>query len=241
MLTSALLRPLRIDPDALDLIPLALDPEDFQSPLPVQHYYLIFEDEAIGLAVGIWDTTTMQEAFGPYPGDEFITVLDGSFSIVDGLGGAVTGHSGQSATFRNAIPVSWKQEGYLRKIYLTLHDPLGQTPEIASAEGGVRILDPLRSVTGTPAPDGIVEEVVFRNDAGTMTVSHRAYPARSLPVAVTGAHDLCRVLTGEMTLTDETGTVHRFGPDAHVFLPQGTRCARATVAGTIALHVEVSA
>lgn len=78
----------RIDPDALALGPLDLDPDAFQSPLPVQNYHLIFEDKAIGLAVGIWDTTTMQEAFGPYPGDEFITVLDGGFAMVDAAGKA---------------------------------------------------------------------------------------------------------------------------------------------------------
>ncbi|MEY5011542.1 MAG: hypothetical protein RLZZ253_2681, partial [Verrucomicrobiota bacterium] len=120
----------RIDPDRLALVPLELDPMDFQSPLPVQNYYLIYEDPAIGLAVGIWDTTTMQEAFGPYPGDEFITVLEGSFAILDGMGGAVTGSPGQSATFRNGIPVSWKQEGYLRKIYLTLIPPDLDPPQI---------------------------------------------------------------------------------------------------------------
>ena len=76
---------LRIDPES-QLEALVLDPDAFQSPLPVQHYALIFEDEDIGLAVGIWDTTTMQEAFGPYPGDEYITVLDGGFAMVDAAG-----------------------------------------------------------------------------------------------------------------------------------------------------------
>ncbi len=77
---------LRIEPDRALMEPLDLEPDAFQSPLPVQHYHLIFEDEEIGLAVGIWDTTSMQEAFGPYPGDEFITVLDGGFEMVDAEG-----------------------------------------------------------------------------------------------------------------------------------------------------------
>jgi 4-methylaminobutanoate oxidase (formaldehyde-forming) len=60
MTTAA--RPIRIDPDKVDLHPLDLAPEDFPSPLPAQHHALLFEDKAIGLAVGIRDTTTMQEA-----------------------------------------------------------------------------------------------------------------------------------------------------------------------------------
>ena len=95
-------RPIRIDPDRLALEPLDLDPKAFQSPLPQQNYAPIFEDEAIGLAVGIWDTTTMQEAFGPYPGDEYITVLDGGFAMVDGSDTPIaTAGTGDSVTFRS--------------------------------------------------------------------------------------------------------------------------------------------
>jgi len=225
----------RIDPDRLALVPLELDPMDFQSPLPVQNYYLIYEDPAIGLAVGIWDTTTMQEAFGPYPGDEFITVLEGSFAILDGMGGAVTGSPGQSATFRNGIPVSWKQEGYLRKIYLTLIPPDLDPPQIASAAGGVKILpeDPSRPRRG--------EETLLQNDRGTMTVRLRAYAETTIPAAPTQMHELCRILTGEMILTDAAGQAHRFGPGDHAFVPAGTIVARDMRADTAAYHVTVTA
>ena len=108
-------RPIRIDPDHLDLHLLELDPDSFQSPLPVQNYALVYEDEAIGLAVGIWDTTTMQEAFGPYPGDEYITVLDGGFTMVDAAQAPiVSARAGDSVTVRNGAPSGWKQDGYLR-------------------------------------------------------------------------------------------------------------------------------
>ncbi|MBL9046449.1 MAG: hypothetical protein JNK34_03930 [Tabrizicola sp.] len=79
-------RPIRIDPDQIGLTALDLDPEGFQLALPVQHYALAFADRDIRLAVGIWDTTTMQEAFGPDPGDEYVTVLDGHFVMVDAAG-----------------------------------------------------------------------------------------------------------------------------------------------------------
>ncbi len=44
---------------------MQLDPADFQSELPQQHIHVYYEDEEIGLSVGVWDTTSMQEAFGP--------------------------------------------------------------------------------------------------------------------------------------------------------------------------------
>lgn len=234
------LRPLRIDPDTLELHPLELDAGAFQSPLPVQNYHLIFEDEAIGLAVGVWDTTTMQEAFGPYPGDEFITVLDGTFAILDGEGAAVTGTEGQSATFRNGIPVSWKQEGYLRKIYLTLQDPHGKTPDIALADGGVRTFDPNRKPLAAAGPDGVTREALFCNDAGTMAVWHCSFPASDRPLAPSPSHQLVRVLQGAITLVDPSGQPERFDPGSHVFLPKGTKVAWQTAGGTSAFIVEVA-
>ena len=231
---------IRIDPDAIMLEPLDLDQTDFQSPLPKQHFHLIFEDAAIGMAVGIWDTTTMQEAFGPYPGDEFITVLEGRFAILDGAGIAVIGEAGQSAVFRNAIPVSWKQEGYLRKIYLTLQTPEADVPKIGSASGGVLVLDADRAAPVATGVDGVAREVLFRNDAGNMTVTHITHPALDLPPVQTGAHELCRVLAGEITLTDPAGDAHCFGPGSHFFVPNGVACARSIRAGTSALHVLVT-
>ena len=52
-------------PNAEGLTQLDLDPQEFQSPLPVQTAHIFFEDIAIGLTVGVWDTTTMKETFGP--------------------------------------------------------------------------------------------------------------------------------------------------------------------------------
>ena len=63
-------------PNGAGLSPLDLDSADFQSAVPQQHLHIFYEEPAIGLTVGVWDTTTMQEAFGPYPGDEVIIVLD---------------------------------------------------------------------------------------------------------------------------------------------------------------------
>lgn len=227
---------LRIDPAHAVMQPLELDPADFQSPLPVQHYVPFFEDERIGLAVGIWDTTTMQEAFGPYPGDEFITVLDGSFAMVDAAGDRLAeGRAGDSVTFRNAIPTSWKQEGYLRKIYLTLVPPGAETPVLASAQGGVTVL----SGKGL-AGDGS-EVTLFSNDAGTMTVTFRRHAEAVQPAMRTVAHELCRILTGGMVLTDAAGQAHVLGPGDHVFLPAGLTIGRATRAGTTAYHVHVTA
>lgn len=235
-------RPIRIDPDRLALEPLELDPAAFQSPLPVQNYGLIFEDADIGLAVGIWDTTTMQEAFGPYPGDEFITVLDGDFAMVDEAGRTLTAaRAGDSVTFRNGAPGSWKQDGYLRKVYLTLQDPKGATPAIASATGAFQAFDQARLPPGAPDADGVTREEIFRNDAGTMTVTLCGFPAYTLPPMLCSAHRLIRVLSGAITLTGATFPPDRFDTGAHVFVPKAATCGWEFAAGTVAVITDVAA
>jgi hypothetical protein len=242
MTTLLAQRPIRIDPARLALQPLDLDPEDFQSPLPVQHYGLVFEDEAIGLAIGIWDTTTMQEAFGPYPGDEYITVLDGGFTMVGAAGEVLaSAQAGDSVTFRDGTPSSWKQAGYLRKIYLTLNDPTGRVPLPAPAATGFRVVAPDRLPHSAADPEGISREVIFVNDAQTMTVALWSYPAQELPPAPCPTHRLIRVLQGEITLTPPGSPPESFGPGAHVFLPKGSVCGLTTRAGTVAVIVDVTA
>ncbi len=235
-------RPIRIDPDQLDLLALELDPAGFQSPLPVQHYALVFEDEGIGLAVGIWDTTTMQEAFGPYPGDEYVTVLVGHFVMVDAADAPLAAaRAGDSVTFRNGAPASWKQDGYLRKVYLTLQDPKRETPRIATAEGAFQVLDQTRLPQGSPGPDGVTREVTFRNAPGTMTVALCSFPACKLPAAPAPSHRLVRVLAGAITLTEATSPPVHFAAGSHVFLPRGCACAWKVAAGSVAVIVDVIA
>jgi uncharacterized cupin superfamily protein len=217
-------------PDGAGLQPLDLDPRGFQSPLPLQNYHLYFEDEALGLSVGIWDTTTMQEAFGPYPTDEFILVIEGSFAMMHGNGATVTAMAGNAVCFRQGIPTSWKQDGYLRKIYLTLADPEAEMPKIDSAEGGVVVLDQ------PPAGDGTV---VFRNDAGTMEVRHIAPVALRRPMAMARTHDLLQVLSGSVEVSEASGAVQVFHPGQVFFIPQGTAHALAGSEGFSAYRVTI--
>lgn len=217
-------------PEGSGLQPLDLDPDMFQSALPVQNYHLYFEDEALGLSVGIWDTTTMQEAFGPYPTDEFILVTEGAFAMVDGMGGAVAAKAGDSVCFHQGIPTSWKQDGYLRKIYLTLADPQADMPVKDSAEGGVVVL------RQPPEGDGTV---VYRNDPGTMEVRHIAPGVVSGSMETAAAHLLVQVLSGEVEVSEPGGAVQVFRPGQVFFVPQGTVHAMKGAEGFRAYRVSV--
>jgi hypothetical protein len=87
----------------------------------------------------------------------------------------------------------------------------------------------------------VTRKVIFRNDAGTMTVTLCSFPARSLLPAPCPSHRLIRVLAGAISLTGAATPPDRFDAGTHVFLPKGTTCACDTAAGTVAVLVDVTA
>lgn len=207
---------------------MKLDPADFHSTLPRQNVYVHFTDPELGLNVGVWDTTSMQEAFGPYPGDEFIVVLDGAFAMIDSGGRGVPAHKGQSVVFRNGVPVSWMQPGYLKKFYITLLDPKAPTPQISNAEGGVIALDPDLKLTDedeiTYSDSGTKQRdrVVFTNDAGTMSVGLWDTEVMTSELYPFPYHEFAQVLDGSVTITGEDGSSETFGAGDAFFIPKGT-------------------
>ena len=214
------------------LSPMDLDPSDFQSALPQQNSHVYFSDAKRGLNVGVWDTTTMQEAFGPYPGDEFIVVLDGAFSMVDGSGNSVSAQKDQLVTFRNGIPISWKQEGYLKKFFLTLNTPHADRPQIASADGGVIVIDPNTDLTDDDilpranSDDPVEREIeFFTNDDETMTVGLWDSRATIGVMEPFPAHEFVFMVEGEVTINEPGGISQTFVAGDAFFVPKGTMCS----------------
>lgn len=212
------------------LTPMDLDLADFQSPLPQQAVHIYYSDTARGLHVGVWETSTMQEAFGPYPGDEFIIVLEGQFSMRDADDNGVPATKGQLVAFRNGIPVSWKQDGYLKKFYITLLDPDAETPRIDSADGGVIVIDPTDELTDADIlqdAEGAVEREreYFNNDAETMTVGLWDSEAFKGAMSPFPSHEFVYMVAGEVTIMEPGGISQTFTAGDAFFVPKGTECS----------------
>lgn len=215
---------------------MQLDPADFQSELPQQHIHVYYEDEEIGLSVGVWDTTSMQEAFGPYPGDEFMWLLEGQVSMVEGDGKEALIKQGDTFCIRNAIPISWKQVGFLRKFYMTYANSEAPIPDIASADGGVKVLDPIALAAGLTRMDTtnplVIEgeaplqhdNIVFTNDAQNMFVGMWDSTPFESEMRPFPWHELVQLLEGEVTITDADGQVQLFKAGDAFFVPMGTVC-----------------
>jgi uncharacterized cupin superfamily protein len=227
-------------PPGTGLTRMELDPGDFQSDLPEQHLHAYFEDEALGLSVGVWTTTSMQETFGPYPGDEFMWVLEGRVAIFDGDGRETPVEQGQTFCIRNGIPISWKQVGFLRKIYMTYDNPSGSTPEIESADGGVVVLDPSELEAGLTAMDSTDPFAIrgeapqqrdntgFTNDSGTMFVGMWDSAPFQSEMKPFPCYELVQLLEGKLMITEEDGTAHEFKAGDAFFVPKGTVCSWKT-------------
>ncbi|MCP3939806.1 MAG: DUF861 domain-containing protein [Actinomycetia bacterium] len=216
--------------------------EDFASDLPTQTLHVYYEDEDLGMSVGVWTTSPMQEAFGPYPGDEFIWLLEGGFKMVDGDNNVLdTYEQGECVHFRNAAPVSWVQEEHLRKFYITYLNPRREVPTGVPAAGAVRAIDP----SIAPEQMALLEEtdpfiirgdkpvqrdhISFTNDGGDMFVGVWDSTPFESEMAPFPCHEFVRLLEGEIVITEQDGTVNTFGKDDAFFVPKGTVCSwRAT-------------
>ncbi len=236
---SKLQQIIKLEPDGpadIGLLEMQLDPADFQSELPQQHLHVYYEDEGLGLSVGVWTTTSMQEVFGPYPGDEFMWVLEGQVSMVDGDENQTLVKQGETFCIRNAIPISWKQDGFLRKFYMTYADPKATIPNIASADQGVRILDPAALENGMKKMDTtdplVIEgarplqrdNILFTNDAGNMFVGMWDSTAFDSEMRPFPWHEMVRLLEGEVMITEADGGKQLFKPGDMFFVPMGTVC-----------------
>lgn len=225
-------RVIRFEPNGPDgLKPMALEPADFHTMPEEQTLHVYFEDPELGMSAGVWTTTPMQEPFGPYPGDEFILVLDGHFDMmdtVDGSGTNVACKKGQSVIFRNGVPVSWKQHDTLKKFYITYLDPRATPPEGLPAEGGIQALDPdltlsdadLLENTSTPQR----EKVFFTNDHGNFEVGLWDTQTLDTQMDPFPWHEFVQVLEGEVTITHLDGTSETFTEGDVFFVPAGTVC-----------------
>lgn len=227
---------MRLEPDGPvgeGLQPMEVNPAGFApgSAVPEQTIHAYFSDESIGLTVGVWTTTGMQEKPGPYPGDEFMYLLEGRLDMVSDAE-TVPVETGQSFAVRNGIPVSWTQEApFLRKFFLLLHDEKKPVPKNDSAKGGVVVMDPV-ALEGKLAPE--VESLgggaqrdapAFTNDDGTMFVGMWETTPFETEMGPFSVHEMCQILEGEAIITEEDGTEHRFGPGEFLFIPKGTVCS----------------
>jgi hypothetical protein len=123
---------------------------------------------------------------------------------------------------------------------MTYANPDAETPEIASADGGVLVLDPAALQRGMIKMDNTDpfeirgeapiqhDNIAFTNDAGNMFVGLWDSTAFASEMRPFPCHEFVQLLEGEISITQNDGTVHQFSAGDVFFVPEGTICSWKT-------------
>jgi uncharacterized cupin superfamily protein len=212
--------------------PDQLAAEMFASALPVQHSHEYYEDEDLGLYVGVWDTTDMIEAAGRYGADEFMWVLEGEAAIKNNKTGEMeTAQAGEAFVIPRGYDCQWHQVGYLRKFYMISENPNEEIPAQAALEGiAVARADAKLEPMVASEPFALTGDAVqkahncYEDTTGKFlcgTWECDAFESESRPFP---HYEFAYVQEGSMTLTDESGKTHVFAAGDAFFVPQGLVC-----------------
>jgi len=211
------------DPEGFGETPDKLDAENFSSDVPVQHTHSCFEDDEIGLYVGLWDTDSMVEAGGNYACDEFMWLIEGECRIRNNrTGESETVKAGTPFVIPRGYDCQWHQSGYLRKFYVISEHPGEEIPAAPAHEG---IVIPKHNLS--------YKDTTGRFFSGTWKSGPFESGQRPLP-----HNEFAYVQDGAITLTDAEGAAQVFSAGDAFFVPEGVVC-NATVAKSVHLTIAV--
>jgi uncharacterized cupin superfamily protein len=194
-----------------------LEPGMFDSPMPVQHTHSYFEDDELGLYVGVWDTTSMTEVAGPYACEEFMWLLQGEVGIRNNKTGAVeTVRAGEAFVIPRGYDCQWQQNGYLRKFFVIYESPGESQEGFAEAEGIVRPQLP----TDVDLQVDPYKSVSYRNGDGRFFTESWQSSAFQSEATSKPYHQLVYIVEGCLCIEDDTGVEHSFEAGEAVFLRQ---------------------
>lgn len=206
----------------------------FASELPVQHSHEVYEDEYLGLYVGVWDTTDMVETAGPYSCDEFMWLLEGEAAIKNNKTGAIeTVRAGEPFVIPRGYDCQWHQTGYLRKFFVISENPSEDVPEKPAHEGIIipqadAPLEPLSMVPAFLGKGGDcvqLEHICYRDNTGNFlagTWSSESFESEKRPFPY---NEFAYVQAGSINLIDVDGEEHSFSAGDAFFVPQGVICS----------------
>jgi len=234
------------DPDGFGDTLDKLQAEDFSSEVPVQHTHSDYEDNEIGLYVGVWDTETMLEAGGPYACDEFMWLIEGECHIRNNKTGEIeTVKAGTPFVIPRGYDCQWHQPGYLRKFYVISEHPGEEIPAAPVHEGIVipkadAVLTevaedaPFASSSGArPRQNVCYKDKTGRFFSGTWAAEAFESGQRPFPY-----NAFAYVQDGSITLTYAEGAVQEFNAGDAIFIPEGVECS-ASVANSVRLTFAV--
>ena len=95
----------------------APEPQILIGPTPQCRALNLFDDEVTELRIGIWDSTPYARHGRPHKLHELMHMLEGSVTLQDDEGVAVTVNRGDTVFVAKGAPCAWNSTVYVRKVY----------------------------------------------------------------------------------------------------------------------------
>jgi len=210
-----------------------LEESMFKSPLPKQHTHSYYENEELGLYIGVWDTTDMIETAAPYSCDEFMSIIEGAVEIKNNKTGMIeTIMAGESFVIPQAYDCQWHQHGYLRKYYV-IFEP--QDAAEKPVTENVVYFKEQNNVPWQETSDGHRKKVLYQNHNKTFTSGIWQSDGFSTNAISFPYNEFISIKQGCLTCTDEQGVEHKISAGEALFIPEGAVCSWQAQ-GKINLH-----
>jgi uncharacterized cupin superfamily protein len=234
------------NPESFGETPDALKAEDFSSDVPLQNTHSDYEDDEIGLYVGLWDTESMIETGGPYACDEFMWLIEGECQIRNNRTGEIeTVEAGTPFVIPKGYDCQWQQSGYLRKFFVISEHPGEKIPATPAHEGIVipnadAVLtdiahDASFAITSGARPQ---QNICYEDTTGRFFSGTWASEAFESVLRPFSYNEFAYVQDGSITLTDAKGAGQKFVAGDAFFIPEGVECS-ATVVNSVHLYITV--
>ncbi|MCR8922872.1 hypothetical protein NO559_08820 [Dasania sp. GY-MA-18] len=212
--------------------PDELSQDMFASAIPAQHSYSYYENDDIGLYIGVWDTDTMVEAAGPYGCDEFMWLIEGECEIKNNKTGAMEKvTAGEPFIIPKGYDCQWHQTGYLRKFFVISEHPQESIPQQPTFEGIIipqadaaltaMTTTPPFAVTSGAAPQAHIcyQDVTGKFISGTWFSEAFESSAQAFPY-----NEFAYVQAGSISLFDAAGNEQQFNAGDAFFIAEGVVC-----------------
>lgn len=211
------------NPTGFGDIPNELDAAMFESTQLTQHRHSYYDDAALGLQIGVWDSTDTTEIASPYAYDEFMIIIEGTVDIKNNKTGEIeTVMAGDSVVIPQQYDCQWHQQGYLRKLYVTYKPEY--TPDTPVTENVIYI-DEKSDVPWKETSDGHRKKTLYQNNDQRFTAGVWQSNALTTGLINFPYHEFIFIKEGSLICTDKMGIPHYFTSGDALFIPQGTRCA----------------
>jgi len=198
-------------------------------PRLIQHKNYYYENETLGLSLGICDCATKSEITFSNACDEFIIMIEGSVTIENNKTCDVeTIMTGESFVLPQGFDYQWRQLGDLRMFYI--HFEAKAVPDLTTEKNIIHINEKHQLTEDSSIPwqqtsDGHRKKVFYQNHNKGFTYGLWQGDAFSTEMITFPYNEFIHIIHGSLICRDNQGIEHTLTLGDAVFIPQGTRCA----------------